>query len=94
MTVLVVSQYLLGTVVLLVDHLQHLIVHDLCGGFRIGTLELVFRVVVVADVGQLVAHAGVCYHAVGLLGGTLQIVHGTRRYVADEELLGSTSAQE
>ena len=86
------GQYLLGAGVLLVDHLQHLLVDHLGGGVGVGALELILSVVVVADVGQLVAHAGVGNHAVGLLRGALQVVHGARGDMAYEQLLGSASA--
>ena len=94
MTFLVEEQQLLGTLVLFVDHLQHLVVHNLGRGLGVGLLEVVFLVVVVADVGQLVAHAGVGNHRVDGLSDALQVVHGTCGDMSGEEFLGSTSAQE
>ena len=93
-TILMLFQNFLGTVVLLVYHLQHLIVHNLGGCFRVGTLELILLVVVIAQVGQTVAHAGIGHHAVSTLCGTLQVVHGSGGYVSGEELLCSASSQE
>ena len=94
MALLVLGEYLLGAVILLVYHLEHLLVYELGGAVGVGPLELVFLVVVVAYVGQAVAHAGVGYHAVGALGGALQVVHGSRGDVAREEFLGGASSQQ
>ena len=85
-------QYLLGAIILLVNHLQHLVVHQLGRGLRVRTLELVFGVVIVADIGQLFTHACKGNHAVCLLRGTLKVVHGTRRDMTNKQLLSSTSA--
>ena len=94
MTFLVLLQNLLGTLILFVDHLQHLVVHDLGSGLRVGTLETVLIIIIIAQVGQLVTHTGVCHHAVSLFRGALQVVHGTRGNLSDEELLGSTATQQ
>ena len=94
MAFLVLGQYPLGTFILFVDHLQHLVVHDLGRRLGVWLLELVLGIVVIADVGQLVAHAGKGNHAVGLLGGALQVVHRTGGDMADKQFLGSTSAQQ
>ena len=51
MPLLVLRQDSLGTLVLFVDHAQHLIVHNLGRGLRVRLLELIFRIVVIADVG-------------------------------------------
>ena len=91
MSLLVLRQYLLGTVVLLVNHLQHLLVHDLRRRFRIRLLERVILMVIEVDVGQFVAHASVRHHGVCLLCGALQVVHGPRRDVADKQFFGSTA---
>ena len=91
---LVLGEYLLGAVILLVYHLEHLLVYELGGAVGVGPLELVFLVVVVADVGQPVAHAGVGYHAVGALRGALQVVHGSRGDVPREEFLGGASSEQ
>ena len=91
-SVLVLCEYLLGALVLLVDHLQHFVVHDFGRSLRVGALEAIFAVVIVAHVGQFLAHAGIGYHAVSLLRGALQVVHGTCRDVADEQFLGGTTA--
>ena len=84
----------LGTIILLVDHAQHLIIHDLRRRLRIRFLELVLGIIVVADVRQLITHAGEGNHAVGLLGGALQIVHGTSGDTANEELLSCTASKQ
>ena len=94
MTLLVFRQYLLRTLVLLVHHLQHLVVHNLGSSLRIRTLELVLLIVIVAQIRQFLAHTCKGHHAVCLLGGTLQVVHGTRRDATNEQLLGSTSTQQ
>ena len=94
MPVFVFGQYLLGTLVLLVDHALHFFVNNACRGLRIGLLERVFLVVVIVHVGQPLAHAGVGHHGVGLLRGTLQVVHGPGGDMAYEQLLGGTSAQQ
>ena len=94
MSFLVEEQQFLGALVLFVDHLQHLVVHHLGGSFRVRLLEVVFLVVVVADVGQLVAHASVCNHRIDRLRYTFKVVHGTRGNLSGEEFLGSTSAQQ
>ena len=93
-TLLVLGEDLLGTLVLLIDHAQHLVVHDLGRRLGVRLLELVFGIVVIADVGQLIAHAGEGNHAVGLLGGALQVVHGTCGDAADEELFGGAASEE
>ena len=90
---LVFGQNLLGAFVLLVHHPLHFLVDEFGGLFAIGTVEGIFVVVVVAQVGQLLAHAQVGYHAIGLLGDALQVVHGACRDTAQEEVFGSTSAQ-
>ncbi len=84
----------LGAGILLVDHLQHLIVDELGCGLRVGALELIFLVVVEADVGQRVAHADVCHHAERALCGTFKVVHGTCRYVSCAEFLGCSSSKQ
>ena len=84
----------LGAGILLVAHLQHLIVDELGCGLRVGALELIFLVVVEADVGQRVAHADVCHHSECALCGTLKVVHGTCRYVSCAEFLGCSSSKQ
>ena len=91
---LVLGQNLFGTLILLAHHLQHLVVDDFGRRLRIGTLELILRIIIIAQVGQTVAHAGIGYHAVGLLGGALQVVHGACRDMSHEEFLGSTAAEQ
>ena len=94
MALTVLLKQLLGTGILLVDHLEHFVVDNLCGGFGVGALELILLVVVVADVGQLVAHSGVGYHAVGALGGPLEVVHSAGGDVSREEFFGGTSSEQ
>ena len=74
MPLLMLQEYVLGPFILLVDHLEHLVVDDLGGGVTIGALELIV-LIVVADIGQLVAHASVSNHAICTLGSPLQVVH-------------------
>ena len=94
MTILVLSQNLLGTLVLFVDHPHHLIVYDLGSCLGIRLLELVLRIVIVAHVGQLVAHTCKGNHAVGLLRHTLQVVHRTCGDMTHEEFFSRTTTQE
>ena len=83
----------LGTGILLGYHALHLGIYLACGILAIGALELVLVVVVIAEIGQLVAHTHIGNHAVCLLGDAFQIVHGSGRDMAGEEFLGGTSAQ-
>ena len=88
------GEQLLGAFVLFVDHLQHFVVDHLCRSLRIGTLELILLVVVVADVGQTIAHAGIDNHSESTLRGAFQVVHGSRGNVTSEQFLGSTATQQ
>ena len=93
MAVAFLQEQRLGALVLLVDHAFHLVVDLLCRGLAVGTLPLEFALVVVAQVGQFIAHTHVGYHAIGLLRHALQVVHGTTADVAREEFLGCTATQ-
>ena len=94
MSLAVLLEYLLSACILVVDHLEYLVVHNLCRCLRVGTLELILLLVVIADIGQSVTHAGIGYHAVSRLGSALQVVHSSCRYMSGEEFLGSTSTQQ
>ena len=72
------GQNLLCTGVLLGDLLHHLIVDNLRRSLGVWALELIFLIVVIANVWQSVAHSGVCNHSVGTLCGAFEVVHGTR----------------
>ena len=85
-------QNLLSTLILLIDHPHHLIVHDLGSCLGIRLLELVLRIVIEAYVGQLVAHTCIGNHTVGLLRHTLQIIHRTCGDMTHEEFLSRTAA--
>ena len=50
MSLLMFFKHLLCTCILLVDHLQNFIVNHLSGGLRVRALELIFLIVVIADV--------------------------------------------
>ena len=92
MTLLMLGEDALGTLVLFVDHAQHLVVHDLGRGLRVGALELVFLVAVIADVWQFLTHTGIGNHTIGLFGGTLEVIHRAGRDSANKQLLCSTAA--
>ena len=92
MSVLMLKQHTLGAFVLLCDKCLHLVVDELSGLLAIRFVELLLAIVV-ADVRQLVAHAGIGYHAVGLLGDALEVVHRAGRDVSGEELFGCAAAQ-
>ena len=95
MTLLVLCQNLLGAlIILLIDHAQHLVVHNLSRSLRVRLLELILCIVIVAHIGQLLAHTGKGNHAVCLLGDTLQVVHRASRDMPHEEFLSSTTSQE
>ena len=91
---LVFDEQLFGALVLVVHDLEHLVVDDLCRRLTVRTLEGVLVIIIIADVWQLVAHAGVGYHSERGLGGTLQVVHGSRGYGTHEELLRGASAKQ
>ena len=93
-TFLMFGQNLLSSSIFVVDEFQHLVVDNLSGSFRIRTLELIFLIVVVADVRQSVAHTCISNHTESTLCGTLQVVHGTCRDMTCEEFLGSSTTQE
>ena len=92
MSLLVFVEDLLGAIIQLVDYLQHLFIDQTCGLFAVRLLETILAVVVVAYVGELVAHTIISHHAKGSLRGTLQIIHGSRRDMTREELFGGTSS--
>ena len=77
MSLFMLAQYLFGSGVLLVDDAFHLFVNQLGSLLAVGALETVLIVVIVAEVGQLVAHAQVGDHTKGLLGHPLQVIHRT-----------------
>ena len=87
-------QYVLGTLILLVDHLQHLFVYHLCRLSRVRLGEGIFVVVIIAHVRQFLAHAVISYHALRHLGSPLQVVHRTSRDMTSEEFLGSPASHE
>ncbi len=90
------EEELLGTLILLGDDLGDLLVDDLGTLLAEGLGEAVFLAggVVVADIGHGCAHAVVGHHGVGLLGDALEVVGGSAGDGSDEELLGSTSAEQ
>ena len=94
MTLFVFGEDLFGAFILLVDDLEHLVVNDLRSCLAVRTLERILIVIIIADVGQAVAHTRVSYHTKGSLRAALQVVHGTRRDRAYEKLLRSPSAEE
>ena len=94
MSFLVLRQNPLRPCVLLGNHLEHLVVHHLGGSLRIRLLEIVYAVVVIADVRQLVTHSGIGNHSVDALRHPFQGIDGTRRDMPREEFLGSTSAKQ
>ena len=83
-----------GACILVINHLQHLIVDCLCSGLRVRTLELIFIVIIVANVRQAVAHTGVCHHSECRLSGTLEVVHGSSGYMTGEEFLSGASSEQ
>ena len=94
MSLLVLHEDVLGSGVLLVHHLQHFLV-DLSGScFRVGALETIFVLIIVADVGQRLAHTQISHHAIGTLRGALQVVHGSGRDVPGEQFLGGSSTHQ
>ena len=78
---------------MLSNHLPYLLVDGLGCSLGVGFLEVVFIVVIVAEVGQLVTHAHIGNHAVGLLGDAFQVVHRSAADMAGEEFLGSSPSQ-
>ena len=87
-------QQLLRAGILPGNHVLHPLVNQLCGPFAVRPVEhIFFATVVVAQVRQLLAHARIGNHPVGLLRHALQVVHGPRGDMADEQFLGSPSAQ-
>ncbi len=92
-SLLLLRQQGFGAGILLGYHALHFQVYLLGGVFAIWALETIFVLVIIAQVGQLVAHAHVGYHAVGLLGDALEVVHSTRGHMTREQFLGGTSAQ-
>ena len=93
MTLLVFTEQGFRSLVLLGNHLVNLNVNGLGCLLAVWAVERVLLVVVIAEVRQSLAHAGVSYHCVCLFGDTLKVVHGTGRYLADECLLGCTAAK-
>ena len=91
MTFLMFGENLLGAVVLFVDNLQHLVVDNLRRSLAVWALELILLIVIIADVGQAVAHTGVSHHTEGGLGRALQVVHGTCRNGTDEEVFSGAA---
>ena len=57
MAVPVVGKYLLGTLILLVDHTLYFFVNQLGGLFAVRAVERILFVIVVAEIRQFVAHA-------------------------------------
>ena len=92
MPVLVFQQQLLGAGILLGNECFGLVVDEFGSLLAVGLVKLLLAVVV-ADVGQLVAHASIGNHAVSLLGHALQVVHGAGRDMSGEELFCCTSAK-
>ena len=94
MSLLMLSEDFLCTFVLLVDHTQHLVIHNLGGRLRIWFLELILSIIVVAEVGQFITHACKGDHAVSLLCGTLKVVHCSCGDLTDEQFLRSTASEQ
>ena len=84
----------LGPVILFGYHSDCLVVDSLSRGLGVWLLEVIFVVVVIADVRQVGAHSGIGNHAVDALGDTLQVVDGAGGDVSGEELLCRTSAEQ
>ena len=93
MTLLILHEHALSTLILLSDERLHLIVDELGSLLAIGFVELLLTIIV-ADIGQIVTHTRKGYHAVSLFGHTLQVIHRTGRDASDKELLSSTSTQD
>ena len=93
MTFLVFAEDVLGTIILFVNHHQHLVVHDFCRCLGIWALERIFGVVVITDVRQSFTHSCISNHAVGALGDTLKVIHGSSGYATEEKFLRCTSAK-
>ena len=94
MPLLVFGEDALRTVILFGNHAEHLVVHNLSRRFGVRFLEAPLIVVVIADVGEFVAHSGVGNHAVHALCHTLQVVDGARGDMSREEFLGSPAAEQ
>ncbi len=86
-------QQLFGTCILLVDHLLRLLVNQLCCVLAVRLIERILLIIIIAQVGQTVAHAGVGNHAVSLLRHALQVVHRTGRNRTHKELLSGATTQ-
>ena len=69
-SLLVFVEDLLSAIIQLVDYLQHLFINQTCGLFAVRLLETILAVVVVAYIGELVAHTIISHHAKGSLRGT------------------------
>ena len=93
MAFFVLQEYPLGTFILFGDESFHFVVDEFGCLLAIGFVPLLLAVIV-AEVGQLVTHAGIGYHAIGLLGYTFEVIHGSSRDVSGEELFGCTSAED
>ena len=93
----VVGQDLLGSCHLVGDDTLRLLVNQGRCVFRIRLGEAVVVAtsgVIETDVLQFIAHSVVSHHGVRLFGSTLKVVEGTGGGLIQEQLLGSTSAQE
>ena len=89
----VVLQDFLGTLVLRRDEILDLLVDGLSRLVGIGLGEVVFLIVVIAEVGKFIAHTQIGHHAVSTLGDALQIVERTAGDMAEEHFLCGTSGQ-
>ena len=89
------AQNILGALILFGDDTAHLFVDDAGALAAIWLAETIVLTggIVVAEVGELLAHAIIYYHCIGLLGDTLKVVGGTGGDSAEEKLFGRTATE-
>ena len=81
------------TFVLFVHHILHFFVNQFSSFFAVRTIERIFIVTVITEVGQLFTHSEVGNHAESLFRNTFQVIHGTGRNTSQEQILSGTSTQ-
>lgn len=90
----ILADELLGTLVLLTNDTRNLFVYNLRPLVAVGVLAKLPLRIVVADVGEFVAHAVVHHHGTGYARGLLHVVESAGAYMAQKQLLGGAATHE
>ena len=83
---------LLGTLILQADYLLHLLVDEFRRIVAIGLYKALLGIVI-AEIGETLAHSHIGNHAIGPFRHLFEVVHGSGGDVSGKELFGSASGE-